>query len=263
MTSSRQGPALVALTHLPSPHLEQGQRTHVCRLPIDYDLALRQHEVYREALRSCGCEVHVLDVNRHHPDGVFVEDTAVVLDEVAILASMGAESRRYEPAGIERVLREYREVRRIEPPATLEGGDVLRVGRTLLVGLTGRTNAAGIEALTALARPHGYHVRPVPIRQCLHLKSACTALPDGRLLANTACMDEDALSGFEVLPVPAEEPGAANVALVGETVLMDAACPRTAALIRSLGFEVRAVELSEFAKAEGSVTCLSLLFARG
>jgi dimethylargininase len=201
----------------------------------------------------------VLDVNRDHPDGVFIEDTAVVLDEAAILASMGAPARRQEPAGVEPVLREYRVIRRIELPATLEGGDVLRVERTLLVGLTRRTNAAGAEALAALVRPYGYDVRAVPVRGCLHLKSACASLPDGRLLANTARLDPEALRGFEVLRAPPDEPGAANVALAGKTVLMDAAYPRTLELVRALGFDVRTVDLSEFAKAEGSVTCLSVL----
>jgi dimethylargininase len=250
---------VLALTHLPSPDLELGQRTHVERLPIDYALALRQHEAYRTLLRECGCEVRLLDVNRQHPDGVFVEDTAVVLDEVAVLASMGAPARRPEPAGIEPVLLEYRQVRRIELPATLEGGDVLRVGRTLFVGLTGRTNAAGIEALATAVHPYGYPVRTVPLRGCLHLKSACTALPDGRLLANPTWLDREAVRSLELLPVPKAEPQAANIVLVHGTVVMDAVYPRTAELVRGLGFEVRTVDVSEFAKAEGSVTCLSLL----
>ena len=251
---------MLALTHVPSPDLELGERTHLERAPIDLDLALRQHAAYRQALRECGCEVRLLDLHRGCPDGVFIEDTAVVLDEAAVLASMGAASRRGEPEAIEPVLREYREVRRVEPPATLEGGDVLRVGRTLLVGLTGRTNAAGIDALAAAAGPFGYRVLAVPLRECLHLKSACTALPDGRLLVNAGWLDGAAAPGFERVPVPAEEPRAANVLLAGETVVMDAAYPRTAALVRGLGFAVRTVDLSEFAKAEGSVTCLSLLF---
>jgi len=249
---------LVALTHAPSPAIEQGERTHRPRLPIDFDRALRQHESYRRLLAECGCEVQLLAANRDFPDGVFIEDTAVVLDEVAVLATMGAASRRGEPAGVEPVLRRYRTVRRLEPPATLEGGDVLRVGRTLLVGHSQRTNAAGIAALAEIARDHGYSVRPVPVRGCLHLKSACSALPDGRLLVDSARVDREALSGFPLVPVSEAE--AANALLVGETVVLAAAFPRTAALVRSLGFAVRTVDLSEFAKAEGAVTCLSLIF---
>lgn len=251
---------LVALTHVPSADLDLGQRTHVERVPIDAVLALEQHAAYRRLLQECGCEVRLLDVNRGCPDGVFIEDTAVVLDEVAVLASMGAAARRCEPAGIEPVLREYRDVRRIELPATLEGGDVLRVERKLLAGLTGRTNAAGVEALASLVRDYGYEVLAVPVRNCLHLKSACTALPDGRLLVSPACLDREALTGFELVTVPEEEPAAANVLPVEQTVIMDAAYPRTAGRVRELGFEVRTVGLSELAKAEGAVTCLTLVF---
>lgn len=251
---------MLALTHVPSPGIERGERSFVERRPIHYPRALRQHAAYRRTLEEGGCEVRLLDGNADHPDAVFIEDTAVVLDEVAILASMGAESRRPELAAIEPELRRYREVRRIELPATLEGGDVLRVGRTLLVGETARTNRAGIEALAELTRPCGYTVRAAVPRGCLHFKSACTALPDGRLLANPAWIDP--IPGFEMLPVPPEEPDAANLLLLEDTVILSAAFPRTADLIRSLGFPVRTVDLSEFALAEGAATCLSLLITR-
>jgi dimethylargininase len=239
--------------------MERCQLTYVARAPIDCSRAVRQHEEYCRVLGECGAEVRTLDVNRELPDCVFVEDTAVVLDEVAVLASMGTPSRRAEPTGVEAELRKYREVRRIEAPATLEGGDVLRVGRTLLVGLSPRTNAAGVAALEAVVRRHGYGVSAVPVRQCLHLKTACTTLDDRRLLVNPAWLDVAALRGFELVPVPAEEPWAANTARVGTVVLMAAEHARTADLIRGLGLDVRAVELSEFAKAEGGVTCLSIL----
>lgn len=210
-------------------------------------------------LRKCGAEVLTLDVNRDLPDCVFVEDTAIVLDEGAVLASMGTESRRAEPIGLEPELRQYREVHRIEPPATLEGGDVLCVGRTLLVGLSSRTNAAGVAALQAIVRLYEYRVVPVPVRQCLHLKSACCALPDGTLLVNSEWLDLAPLRGFERMAVSELEPWAANVALVGETVCAAAAHVQTAQMIRERGFEVETVDLSEFAKAEGGVTCSSIL----
>jgi dimethylargininase len=250
---------MLALTHQPSPNLDHGQRTHVARVPIDYALALRQHEAYCRMLRDCGAAVRPLDVNRDLPDSTFIEDTAVVLDELAVLASMGTPARRGEPAGIEGELRKYRELYRIELPATLEGGDVLRVGRTLLVGLSSRTDSAGARALEAAVRRHGYRVVPVAVRGCLHLKTACTALPDGRLLMNPSWLDREALRGFETVAVPEGEPWAANTLPVGGAVCLAAEHVQTADLLRRCGFDVRTVDLSEFAKAEGCVTCLSLL----
>ena len=251
---------MLALTHVPSPRMADCQLTHLARVAVDYGRAVRQHEDYGRLLRQCGAEVRVLDVNRELPDCAFVEDTAVVLDEAAVLCAPGTEARRPEPAGIETELRTYREVvRRVEAPATLEGGDVLRVGRTLLIGLSSRTNREGVSALEAVARRYGYRVCPVPVRGCLHLKTGCTALPDGVLLVNPAWIDPRDLHGFPWVRVPEEEPWGANVALIGARVCVAAGHERTAALIRGRGFEVHAVDLSEFAKAEGGVTCLSLL----
>jgi dimethylargininase len=211
-------------------------------------------------LERCGAVVETLDVNRDLPDCVFIEDIAIVLDEVAILCSMGHPSRRAEPAGIEPHLRLYREVRRIELPSTIDGGDVLRVGRRLIVGLSGRTNAVAIEALADAVRPFGYDIDAVPVTGCLHLKSACTALPDGCLLANTAWLDGKALRRkYGIVHVPHDEPDAANVALVGDTVCAAAGHPHSEELIRGLGFNSETTDLSEFAKADGCVTCLSLL----
>jgi dimethylargininase len=250
---------MLALTHVPSPNLEQCQRTHVAWAPIVLGRAVQQHQAYCRMLRRCGADVITLDVNRDLPDSVFIEDTAIVLDDVAVLASMGAPSRRAEPAGIEPELRKHRPVERVELPATIEGGDVLRVGRTLLVGLSSRTNPAGAEALAAITRRFGFQVTPMPVRGCLHLKSACCALPDGRLLVNPAWLDAEALRGFELVRVPDAEPDAANLALVGGRVCLPAAHPQTADLVRRLGFETETIDLSEFAKAEGCVTCLSIL----
>jgi dimethylargininase len=250
---------MLALTHLPSPRLAQGQRTFVARSDIDYHRAVLQHQSYCEMLRDCGAEMRVLNVNPDLPDSLFVEDTAIVLDEVAVLASMGVESRRAESDGIELEIRKYREIHRIALPATIEGGDVLRVGRTLLVGLSSRTNRAGLAAFEAIVRGYGYDVMPVPVRGCLHFKTACTALPDGTLLVNPAWLDEQALRGLHMVAVPEDEPWAANVLLAGSSVCVAAGHPRTADMIRARGFEVRTVDLSEFAKAEGGVTCLSIL----
>jgi dimethylargininase len=232
----------------------------VAREGIDFGRAQAQHAAYCQALRECGIAVRVLDVNGAEPDGVFIEDTAVMLDEVAILCSMGTEARRPEPAAIEPILAEYRTVRRIELPAQIEGGDVLRIGRELLVGLSCRTNAAGVEALAAIAGPLGYLVTAVPVRGCLHLKTACTALPDGRLLVNSSWLDTAALRGRELVEVPSDEPWGANTLPIGKRVIVQSAHRRTAEQIKRLGFEPLAVDLSEFAKAEGGVTCLSLIF---
>jgi dimethylargininase len=253
---------MLAITHLPSPKLDDGQRTHIAREPIDYDLALGQHAAYCRMLRECGSDVITLDVNRAMPDSTFIEDTAIVLDEVAILASMGTSARRSEPAGIELELRKYRKLQRIALPATIEGGDVLRLGRTLLVGLSARTNRAGVQAIDDIVRHYGYRVVPVPIRQCLHLKTACTALPDGSLLINPAWLDLEPLNEFETISIPKDEPWGANTLPINATVCIAAASVQTAQLIRRHGFELRSIALSEFAKAEGCVTCLSLVFGK-
>jgi dimethylargininase len=250
----------IAITHLPSPRLEDGERTFVDAAPISYERALQQHEKYRDVLRMCGAEVLVLDANRDLPDSVFVEDTALVLDEVAIVTPMGVESRRGEPPAIEAALRAYRPIERIRLPATLEGGDVTRVGRTLLVGRSSRTNAEGIDALREIAGPFGYETFGVRLRDCLHLKTACTALPDGRLLVNRPWLHVEDLHGLPTVDVPADEPWAADILSIGDTVCVAAAFPRTAELVSRLGFGVREIDLSEFAKAEGGVTCLSLVF---
>jgi len=250
---------MLALTHVPSPRINNAERTYVARSVIDYDRALQQHAEYCQILRRCGLAVRMLDVNRDMPDCVFIEDTAIVLDEVAVLASMGVESRRAEPAGIEPVLKEYRPVHRLEPGATLEGGDVLQVGQTLLVGLSARTNSAGVTALEALVRRLNYRVVPVAVRQCLHLKSACTALPDGTLLVNPASLEMQVLRGFDFVAVPQEEPLAADTLPISRRVCVPAENVRTAELIRQRGFEVETVDLSEFGKADGGITCLSIL----
>jgi len=250
---------MIAITHVPSPNMERCQLTHVERTPIRYGRVCEQHSAYCEKLRACGATVVTLDVYRDLPDCCFVEDTAVVLDEVAILTPMGTEARRGEPAGIEPELRKYRDVVRVELPAMLEGGDVLHVGRTLFVGLTARTNRAGADALTMIASRYGYRVRPIPVRGCLHLQTAVTALDDQTVLVNPEWLDLHEWRGFDIVRIPAVEPWAANVARVGASIVAATAYPRTADVIRGRGYDVRTVDVSEFAKAEGGVTCLSLL----
>jgi dimethylargininase len=254
---------LVALTHVPSPNMHAGLRTFVDRIEIDHELARRQHVGLRRLLGRCGAVVQNLDENRALPDCAFVEDAAVVLDEIAILTSMGSPDRRLELPAIEKKLEAYRPVVRLEPPAHLEGGDVLRIGRRLLVGLSARTNQAGIDALTGLVEPHGYRVSAIPIRGALHLKTAFTALDGETLLVNPRWVDCQLLEEFRLLPVPEEEPWAGNVLPLGGRILLSAAHGRTADLLCRRGWTVEPVDLSEFAKAEAGITCLSLIFAVG
>ncbi len=253
---------LVAVTHVPSPNMQQYERLYVGDDTIDGALVLRQHAAYQDALRACGAEVITLDVNRAHPDCVFVEDTAIVLDDVAVMMSMGAKSRRAEPAGLEPVLRTYRPIERVSLPATIDGGDVVRAGRALYVGESARTNAAGIDALRGVVTPHGYRVSGVATHGCLHLKTACSALPDGRFLVNANWIDTSPLPPNALVHVPASEPWAGDVLVIGDQIIASDAFPKTIDLLRDAGFTVIPVSVSEFAKAEGGVTCLSLVFER-
>ncbi|MEQ8790420.1 MAG: arginine deiminase family protein [Pirellulaceae bacterium] len=257
--SEQRGPT-VALVHAPSPHLEHGQRTHLAVSEIDFHLAREQHAAYCETLRQCGAEVVTLDTNLDSPDGVFVEDAAVVLDEVAVIASMGTAARRAETPAIELALARHRPIHRIELPAKLEGGDVLRVGRELIVGLSSRTDAAGARALEAITRPLGYRVRAVKVHGCLHLKTACTAIDEETLLVNPDWLETTALADYRLLPVPPAEPWAANLLRLNDRLLLAAAHVRTAELLAGLGHRLAPIDISEFAKAEGGVTCLSILF---
>jgi dimethylargininase len=251
---------LHAITHVPPPALERGERSFVGRPPIDMRLAYRQHDSYCALLGLCGATVTTLDDNRDYADAVFVEDTAVVFDGVAVMASPGAVSRRGEVAAMERELSKYRKIERIALPATLDGGDVVVTEKTILVGASLRTNEAGARSMADLTARFGFRVTRVPLHDCLHLKSACCALPDGRLLVNPAWLDASPLANFELVPIPASEPFGADFAVAGDSVIVSETNPRTAELIHKLGFKVRETPLSEFEKAEGGVTCLSILF---
>lgn len=251
---------IVALTREPARALDACELTYREREPIDAAVAAAQHRGYREALEDCGARVIALPYVEGLPDSVFVEDTAVVLDEVAVLTRPGVESRRGEVGLIEKEVARLRPVVRVEAPATLEGGDVLRLGRTLYVGLSPRTNAEGANALRRLAAPYGYEVSTVEPRGCLHLKTGCSGLGEAAVLVNPEWVDAGVFRGREVVPVDASEPWAANVLRVGGSVCVSAAFPRTAEMLAARGYDVRAVEVSEFAKAEGGMTCMSLLF---
>src|SRR5689334_20390793 len=218
--------SIIALTHVPSPAMQACELTFVEPTPIDCELAAQQHQQYCQALRELGAQVVTLKQNQHLPDCVFIEDTAIVLDEIAIIASMGAASRAAEPLAIEAELSKYRPVVPLDAPARLEGGDVLQIGRTLLVGRSSRTNEAGVAGLERVAGPLGYRIVPVPVTGCLHFKTACTALPDGSLLADRCWFDASPLRDFTIIDVPEEEPFGGNVVLLGRQVLMSASHPR-------------------------------------
>lgn len=191
---------------------------------------------------------------------MFVEDAAVVLDEVAVIANMGAASRRAESKTVADALVRYRSLNLLVEPATLDGGDVMRIDRTIFVGLSRRTNRESIEQLSELLGTHGYQVQPVEVRGCLHLKSACSYIGHATILVNRSWIDAARLRGFELLDVPEEEPAAANALLLDGVVIVPASFPETGALLEERGFSVRSVDVSELQKAEAGVTCCSLIF---
>ncbi|MEP7354074.1 MAG: arginine deiminase family protein [Acidobacteriota bacterium] len=251
---------LTAITRALSPAIVDCELSFLERQPIDFALAVRQHAAYEDALRALGTRVISLPCLPSHPDCVFVEDPAIVLDEVAIMTRMGAESRRGESESLAAELGKYRELRWIEAPACLEGGDVIRVGKTLYVGLSRRTNVAGIQQLAGLVQPFGYWVTPIEVRGCLHLKSACCYLGDDTLLANRQFLDTDGLCGLNIIDVATSEPHAANALRIAGTVLIPESYGETRERVGSAGFQVRAVDTSELIKAEAGVTCCSLVF---
>lgn len=251
---------LIAITREVSPSLGDCELTHVARTAIDVDKADAQHRAYRRVLASLGCRVLVLEAEPAMPDAVFVEDVAVVVDEVAVMTRPGAVSRRLEGAGVAELLGRHRPLRAIGEPGTLDGGDVLRVGRTLYVGQSGRSNAEGMAQLQAAVAGFGYRVQPVPIRGCLHLKSAVTAVRDDTLLLQPSWVDASSFPGLAVIPVDPHEEHAANVLCIGDVAVMPAGFPRTAQRLREAGIEVVAVDVSELQKAEGAATCCSLVF---
>jgi dimethylargininase len=252
--------ALRAIVRPPSDALRDCALTHLARDSIDIAIAQAQHAGYVAALESAGVRVLVLPSEPDLPDAVFVEDVAVVVDELAVMTIPGAPSRRPEVAGVAAALGRFRDLAWLEPPATLDGGDVLRVDRTFYVGRSSRTNAAGIGQLAEHLAPLHYSVRSVEVSGCLHLKSGCTYLGDGVLLANRVWVDPTPFAGLDVLDVDPTEPRAANTFRAGDTLMMADNFPRTRARIEQRGFAVRTVALFELQKAEAGGSCMSLLF---
>lgn len=252
----------IAITRPVSASIAQCELTYLAREPIDLDLARRQHADYEALLESLGREIVRLPGLDEHPDAVFVEDAAVALDEIAIVAPMGAASRVGETPSVEAALTRYLPVTHLTPPATLDGGDVLRVGRRVFVGLSRRTNRAAAEQLARLLRPYDYEVVGVSVSGALHLKSACTYIGGHAVLANPEWVDVSPLEPTDIVRVDASEPWGASVLEADGTLVMAAGFPKTARLLRSRGHRVEVVDLSELRKAEGGPTCLSILVAR-
>ncbi|MBI3504301.1 MAG: dimethylargininase [Proteobacteria bacterium] len=252
-------PRPVALTRAVSPSIVRCELTHLEREPIDVDRDRAQHADYEALLERLGCEVRRVPPLPEHPDAVFIEDTAVVLPALAIVTRPGAASRRAEVEAVAEALAPLRALARITAPGTLDGGDVLRTGRTLFVGRTGRTNDEGIAQLAAFATPHGFTVRPVEVTGCLHLKSAVTEVADGTLLLNPAWVHPSTFEGWRLIEVDPSEPMGANAVRAGGAIVYGEAYPRTRERLERAGLIVHTVDASEVAKAEGAVTCCSVL----
>lgn len=251
--------APVALVRPLTAAIARCELTHLARTPIDVARAARQHAAYVAALAAAGFTVTALPPLPQHPDAVFVEDTTIVLDELAVITRPGAASRRGETASVAAALGRWRTLRRITAPGTLDGGDVLALGRTLHVGASSRSNTAGREQLRALVAPHGWEVRAVPLRGCLHLKSAVTRAGADLLVINPERVDPMHFPAWRHVFVAPGEADAANVVWLGERTLVGAAFPRTAARLEAAGVAVTQVAMDETAKAEGALSCCSIL----
>lgn len=252
---------LVALTRGVSPNIGDCQLTHLTRQRIDTDKAVNQHRAYEECLRQVGLHVVSLPVEPDMPDSPFIEDPAIVLDELALIGRMGAVKRRAEAESLTKVLSAIRPLKFMDPPATLEGGDRVRIGRTLFVGISSRTNISGVEQLRSILSPFDYEVKPVKVTGCLHLSTGCSYLGDHTLLMNSDWVDASVFDGFNIIQTPPEEPWAANTIVIGDGVLLlSASFPRTRALLEQRGFDVRVADISELEKAEAGLSCMSLIF---
>lgn len=251
---------LTAITRAVSPSINLCELGYLARQPIDVEKAREQHQRYEECLRELGVSVVSLPAEPEMPDSMFVEDPAVVVNEVAVMTRMGAESRRKESDSLAAALAKFRPLRWMRQPATLEGGDVLRIESIVYVGMSARTNREGMAQLAVELARFRYSVRPVDVRGCLHLKSACCYAGDQTILANGNWIDTTIFRGFRVVDVPPNEPRAANVLTIGDAVLVPTAFPATAELLQRLGRKVRTLDISELMKAEAGLTCSSILF---
>ena len=250
----------IAVTRAVSASLGQCELTHQNRVSIDLDLARKQHAEYEACLEHLGCELFRLPEQPDLPDAVFVEDTAVVLDEIAVITRPGAASRRPEIESVTASLRGYRTLLQIESPGTVDGGDVLVMGKDIYVGLSSRSNEHAIDQLRSGLTAYGYSVHGVEVHGCLHLKSAVTAVSEDIVLVNPNWIDPSSFAQYGIIEVHPDEAYAANGLLIGETVIYPSTFPITAERLSKQGIRINPVDLSELAKAEGAVTCCSLVF---
>jgi dimethylargininase len=251
---------LTAITRAVSPAMVNCELTFVARQPIDLAKARTQHHAYQQLLEKAGARLISLPAEPALPDSMFVEDPAIVLDELAVIFPLGAESRRPEARGLAEALSKFRKLEYVKLPGTVEGGDVLRIGRKLNVGRTRRTNAEGVRQLTAILSPYGYEIVEVPVTGCLHLKSAVTYLGRNTLLANRSWFDTGPFTDCEWIDVSPDEPHAANALALGDHIIFPASFPRTRGRLEAAGFHVVSLDISELQKAESGLTCSSLLF---
>ena len=251
---------LTGITREVSPSINKCELSFHAREPIDVAKAVAQHKAYQDCLTELGVKIVSLPAESKLPDAVFVEDPAIVVDEVAIIFFMGAPSRRPEARSLADALARYRPLEFLVEPATSDGGDVMRIGRLVFVGLSQRTNREGIAQLRDILQPYGYQVQAVEVTGCLHLKSACSYIGNNTILVNRSLIDVGPFREFELIDVPDEEAGAANALLVKDVVIMPASFPKTRSLLEQRGFRVQTIDLSELQKAEAGVTCTSLIF---
>jgi len=252
--------SLIAITREVSPGINDCELSYHAREPIDVAKAIAQHKAYQDCLAELGLRVVALPAEPELPDSVFVEDPAIVLDEVAVIMRIGAPSRRPEASSLVNALAPYRSLEFLTEPATMDGGDVVRVGRSIFVGLSRRTNREGVSQLSKLLQGHGYTVTAVEVKGCLHFKSACSYIGNQTMLVSRSWLTAEQLAGFDLLDVPEQESSAANVLRINETIVMPASFPRTRTLLEKRGFQVHPVNVSELQKAEAGVTCCSLIF---
>lgn len=250
----------IAITREVSPNIMRCELTHLVREPIDLERARTQHRQYVNLLAELGCKLIKLPADPELPDSVFVEDTAIALDELAVITRPGAESRRAETPVVADVLSKYRQLFYIEPPGRLDGGDVLQVGKSLYVGLSHRSNQSGVDQLRNILSASGYTVTGVSLHDCLHLKNAVTQVADDTLLINRQWVDDKAFGKLRFIDVAPLEPFAANALRIGKALIYPEAFPETRERLEARSIDVRTVDASELAKAEGGVTCCSLIF---
>lgn len=251
----------LAITREISPRFNECELTHIERIPIDLNIARTQHRGYVDTLKQLGCTVLELPAEVDLPDSVFVEDTAFILPHTAVITRPGADSRKPETESIAQALSPYIKLVYIREPATVDGGDVLVIGKNIFVGLSTRSNNEAIRQLRELFGNDGYAITGIPLHDCLHLKSAVTRVDDNTLLINKDWVDVSCFEDYQLIEIDPSEPQAANCLPIGGSIIYSASFPKTRAKLETRGYTVFSVEVDELAKAEGAVTCCSLVLA--